>query len=258
MRLSIVIPAYNEETLIGACIEAVKRSADATHITPEDYEIIVVNNASTDHTREIASSFGYVRVVDEPHKGLTRAKQAGYRASSGDIIAHPDADTLMPKAWLSTVLSAFERDRELLAVTGPYVYYDLGAFKRLVATVFIFCGYLLHLFYQYFLGTGATIQGGNYAVRRSALNAIGGYDTSIEFYGEDTDLAKRISKIGKVRWTWSLVMYTSGRRFAAESMVTTGARYALNYFNVLFFAKPLTTEYTDIRPETGRSESAEK
>ena len=249
MRLSIVIPAYNEEALIGPCIEAVERSAQAAHLAQSEYEIIVVNNASTDRTHEIASSFKDVHVIDEPHKGLTRARQAGFMAAQGQLIANPDADTLMPRGWIARVLREFDKDPELAALSGPYRYYDLPLSAKVLTQIFNSFSFVAHIFNTYVLNMGATIQGGNFVLRRSALEKVGGYDTSIEFYGEDTDIGTRIAQVGKVRWIWPLYMYSSGRRLAAEGVFTIGTRYAANYLSVVFLKKPATVEYTDIREE---------
>jgi hypothetical protein len=92
------------------------------------------------------------------------------------------------------------------------------------------------------------LQGGNYIAKRESLNAIGGYDTSIVFYGEDSDIARRLAKIGKVKFTFALPMYTSGRRLANEGTLMTGLRYAINYAWITLFKKPLLMSYTDIRP----------
>ena len=94
---------------------------------------------------------------------------------------------------------------------------------------------------------GAMIQGGNFVVRRSALEAIGGYNTAIDFYGEDTDIARRLSKKGRVKWTFRLPIYSSGRRLMEEGIVRVAARYALNFFWVTFFGRPWTKKHTDIR-----------
>ena len=76
---------------------------------------------------------------------------------------------------------------------------------------------------------------------------MGGYDTSIVFYGEDTDIARRLSEVGRVKWTFALVMYTSGRRLAHEGILTMGVRYAVNYLYTIFYKKPFTKEYIDVR-----------
>jgi glycosyltransferase involved in cell wall biosynthesis len=244
MHISFVIPAYNEEKHLLQCIAAVERELART---PCDAEIIVVNNASTDRTGEIARANTSIIVVDEPNKGLVRARHAGHQASTGEIIAHIDADTMLTNGWLQTVLDEFERDENLAALSGPYIYYDLSLFQRAVARVFYFIGYVSHIINHYIFRSGAMLQGGNFIVRRTHFDQAGGFDTTIEFYGEETDVARRISHVGKVKWTFKLPMYTSGRRLAKEGVIITGLRYAGNYFYVLIFGKPLTTTYTDIR-----------
>lgn len=246
MQISIVIPAYNEEARIGECLRAVQRAIASG---PHDAEIVVVNNASTDRTKEIALSFPDARVVDEPQKGLTYARQAGYLASSGTLIANIDADTLMPPAWLKKVVEEFARDPELAALSGPHDYFDLPWFYRMLSMGFYGFAYLTYLVASA-LRIGGMLQGGNYVVTRAALTRIGGYNTStITFYGEDVDVARRLAKAReKVRWTFALPMPSSGRRLAAEGMVRMGFRYTLNYFWTTFFGRPLTTIYKDIRP----------
>jgi hypothetical protein len=91
------------------------------------------------------------------------------------------------------------------------------------------------------------LQGGNFIVRRDALEKIGGYDVSLSFYGEDTDIARRLNKVGHVKFTFKLPALSSGRRLAKEGGLTTGLRYAINYFWITFFGKPFTKDYIDIR-----------
>ncbi|HUY62649.1 MAG TPA: glycosyltransferase family A protein [Candidatus Paceibacterota bacterium] len=246
MRISIVIPAYNEEKRLPGCLAAVERELART---PCDAEVIVVNNASTDRTGEVARSHAWVRVVDESRKGLVQARDAGYAVSSGDIIAHVDSDTLMPEGWLATVLAEFERNDRLAALSGPYIYYDLPLMHRALTRVFYLTGYLSHVINHHILHTGAMLQGGNFVVRRTHFDAAGGFDTSIKFYGEDTDIARRISRVGRVKWTFKLPMHTSGRRLAKDGIVKAGVRYAANYVYTLVRGKPLTEVYTDIRDE---------
>jgi hypothetical protein len=76
---------------------------------------------------------------------------------------------------------------------------------------------------------------------------IGGYDTRIIFYGEDTDIAKRIRSVGKVKWTFKLPMYTSGRRLKEQGILFSGATYAINYLWPILFSKPFSHTYKDIR-----------
>lgn len=247
MKVSFVIPAYNEEKGLGECLDSVEREISASTF---DAEIIVVDNASTDQTAAVAASHPRVRLVREPRKGLVFARAAGFAASEGDLIANVDADTRLTTGWLPRVVSEFEKDPRLAALSGPFIYYNLSAFERMLVTIFYAVGFLFHLLNQYVLRAGAMLQGGNFILRRDALIAIGGYDTSIPFYGEDTDIARRISKVGKVKWTFGLPMLASGRRLREEGIVRTGVRYAANFFWTTFRKKPLTLAYTDVRAES--------
>jgi len=247
MKLAFVIPAYNEEKLIGTCLESVlaeiKRSGVAA-------DVIVVNNASTDRTGEIARSFAGVRVVDEPKKGLVNARDAGFAASEGyDLIANIDSDTIVPEGWLDVVMREFTGDQKLVCLSGPYVYYDMAAHNRLMIDMFYVLTYLIYLLNRFVLKVGSVVQGGNFVFKRDAWVQVGGYDRSIEFFGEDTDVAVRLSKVGGVKWTYALKMKTSGRRLEAEGVFRTAATYTLNYFWVTFRGKPATMEYKDVRKD---------
>lgn len=244
MKISFVIPAYNEEERLPKCLAAVEQELKRT---PCDAEIIVVNNASTDKTGEVARGYRWVTVVDEPEKGLVRARAAGHAVSTGDIIAHIDSDTMLTPNWLRMVLQEFSRDKNLAALSGPYIYYDLPRAHRAFTRLFYVFGYISYFINHRLLHGGAMLQGGNFVLRRSFFDKAGGFDTSIEFYGEDTDVARRVGKVGRVKWTFKLPMYTSGRRLAQEGVFRTGWRYALNYFHTLLRGRPATSAYTDVR-----------
>jgi glycosyltransferase involved in cell wall biosynthesis len=245
MKLSFVIPAYNEEALLRPCVHSVMEQLAQEGI---DAEIIVVNNASTDRTREIAASLAGVRVVDEPQKGLVRARQAGFLAATGDLIANIDADTRLTPGWIAKVYTRFMCDPSLVALSGPCIYYDLPAPVRMWVRLFYALAFVSYLTTRFVLNRSSLLQGGNYVIRRDALRALGGYNTAIEFYGEDTDAAYRLHKIGKVVFTLRLPIYASGRRLAAEGVLITGVTYILNYLWVVLFQKPFSKGYRDIRP----------
>jgi glycosyltransferase involved in cell wall biosynthesis len=249
MKLSVVIPAYNEEALLSRCLTAILEQVEETGM---ETEIIVVNNASTDRTRAIATSFAEVKVVDEPRKGLVQARQAGFVAATGDLIANIDADTRLPPGWVAQVCARFRRDPGLVALSGPCIYDDLSAPVRLAVRLFYGLAYGSYLLTRFVFNRGSMLQGGNYVIRRDALCAIGGYDTTLEFYGEDTDVAYRLHRIGKVVFTLRLPIYASGRRLAAEGVLTMGVRYSLNYLWILLFRRPFSTVYRDIRPPSPR------
>ena len=90
LRLSAIVCAYNEERSLGAALH----SLFAQTRVPD--EIIVVNNASSDRTRTVAGSVPGVIVVDEPDKGLVKARARGLQAASGDVLLYIDADCRAP------------------------------------------------------------------------------------------------------------------------------------------------------------------
>lgn len=246
MRLSFVIPAYNEESYLPACLVSV---LEQTREMGDAVEIVVVNNASSDRTREVALGFAGVRVVDEPRKGLPYAREAGFRASTGALVANVDADSRLTAGWVERVLREFEGDGELVSLSGPLVYYDLTARQRVLVQVFYATAWVSYAVNRWVLRVGSMVQGGNFVVRREALEAIGGFDTAIAFYGEDTDIARRMSRMGKVRFTFALRMFSSARRLKEEGMFTVAGRYSINYLWTMFRKRPFTEEYLDVREQ---------
>ena len=255
MRLSFVIPAYNEEAYLPACLESILAQ---TGDLGDDVEILVVNNASVDRTSEVALKYPGVRVVDESRKGLTFARQAGFAASKGELIANVDSDSRLTPGWVKRVLDEFAADPKLASLSGPFIYYDLTARQRFSVGIFYAAAFTVYVANRYILRAGSMVQGGNFVLRREALVAIGGFDTSIAFYGEDTDIARRVSRVGKVKFTFKLKMFSSARRLNKEGMLTMAGRYTMNYLWTTFRKKPYTAEYIDIREQDSGDKAAAK
>lgn len=236
-RISLVICAYNEENYIGACLQyAVKNSQGRF------YEIIVVDNASSDRTKEIAESFSGVRVVQEPDKGPTKARQRGFLEAQGDIIAYIDADTRIPPNWFDIVLQEFERDRGLGCLSGPCIYYDIPKWQQFLVTL-----YWYTLAYPIYLVVQCMIVGGNFVIKKDILKKMGGFNTSIDFYGDDTDIARRAYRFGKVKFQLNFMIYTSGRRLSNQGIFKVAIVYMVNFLSEIFIHKPVTKSYKDIR-----------
>jgi len=244
MRLSFVVPAYNEEAYLPACLESILAQ---TRELGEPVEIIVVNNASTDRTREVALGYAGVRVVDEPHKGLTFARQAGFAASTGELIANVDSDSRLTSGWVEKVLATFAAEPKIVSLSGPFIYYDLTSWQRVSVRLFYMVAFVVYAMNRWVLRAGSMVQGGNFVLRRDALLKIGGFNTAIAFYGEDTDIARRMSQVGEVKFTFRLKMFTSARRLKHEGILTMAGKYTINYLWTTFRKKPFTEEYIDIR-----------
>ena len=252
--VSFVVPAYNEEALIASCLAAIREEIARTRCRAE---IIVVNNGSSDATRQIASSTPGVTVVDEPQRGLVQARRAGCVASKGELIANIDADTILPEGWLRTALSEFSRRPDLVALSGPVTHYDLDRWARLVAAGFYRWAYIVHLLTRFVLRTGSVMLGGNCIISKRALEAAGGFNPEFRFWGEDAELARRLSKVGVVRFTLALRALSSGRRLAGEGLFRVLSRYSANYLWTLLFKQPFSTTWLDIRHPTGTPGSPE-
>lgn len=102
VRISVVIPVYNEEKLIGKCIEALLNN------TVQPYEIIVADGGSTDRTLEILKKYPEVRVVMNPLKSAAAGRNAGILQAKGSVIAFTDGDCIVDSRWVETIRNAFE------------------------------------------------------------------------------------------------------------------------------------------------------
>ena len=244
MKISFIIPAYNEESYLRHCLDAIIHEIAAR----DGYEIIVVDNNSNDTTCEIvAREYPGVQLIHEPRRGANRAREAGFVASKGALVAFLDADTELGKGWIDRAERAFAKDPHLVCLSGPFIYYDLPFAAKALVQLFYVGTYLVYLMNNFILRDTSMIQGGTEIVRRDALAKIGGHNVDLTFYGDDADLARRLRAVGKVRWSFAFAMRSSGRRLAKEGTFTMGWRYAMNYFWITLFHRPFTMTSTEVR-----------
>ena len=233
LLVSVVIPAYNEENYLPACLESIKNQDYAA-----EYEVIVVDNASTDNTAKIARDWG-AKVVYESKRSPACARQKGAEVATGKIIAFIDADTRAPVHWLSTIVWGFLCKPEMVAVSGPYVYCDAGKFSELSSYIVNFFNIITDQLFRKVFRKGGAIWGCNFAVRRSALLEVGGFDTSIRFYGEEYELSLRLKKAGKECIMPRLFVLTSARRLKRIGVINQYWNWMVDYFSVLFWYTPI-------------------
>lgn len=247
MKISIVIPAFNEEVCLAKCLESVLAEKKKGKY---DMEIIVVNNASTDHTREIAASYSEVKIVDEPKKGLSAARQAGFQASVGDLVANIDADTVLTPGWLDTVMESFTKKPDLIAFSGPFIYHDLSLFTNVLVRIQYYIDFLFYFYHKFILRISSVLQGGNYIIRRSALVKVGGYNLDYVCLGEDAYMAKVLNPLGPVIFSLRLPIYSSGRRIKKEGLIAMCFKYGLNYISTVNHDRLMSEEdyiYDEVR-----------
>ncbi len=210
-KVSVVVPARNEEDFLPHCLIALSRQ------THKEFELIVVDSASTDHTYQVARSFE-ARVVrlDEPGVGL--ARQAGFDVATGDIVVSTDADAIPSPDWLERIVTPFD---------DPQV---AGVFGTIELTGGRVWPHIAHTFFKWFQAINMLIKrplfcGPNFAVRRRAFIDVGGFMVDGEYpdEAEDMRLAQKIDNAGKIVFLRNLKMIVSSRRLEnGEGLRYTG------------------------------------
>jgi glycosyltransferase involved in cell wall biosynthesis len=240
--ISVVVCAHNEERFIAPCLHSLL----AQSRVPD--EILVINNASTDATGAVASAVPGVRVIDEPRKGLVIARERGRLEARGDLLVYVDADCRAPLQWLERIERRFLADPALLALSGNYRFYDWDWWGRLLIRAYdMTLGPATHVLVKYILRLGVVFYGGNFAVRRPALERIDGFDTRIEFHGEDTNLGRRLAAIGNVELRYDCFLYTSARRYNAMGKGAVFRLYVRNFVSEVLHHRPKDSVHLDVR-----------
>jgi len=186
--ISIVVPVRNGEAVIGQCLDSLL----ALEWPSDRREILVVDNGSTDSTASVVESRG-ITLLREPRRGAAIARNTGWRAARGDLVAFTDCDCRVSTGWLSHLASAFD-DPAVAGAGGRLV----PAPPRGVIEECIIAKDILsqeralrdELLSPPFLVTA------NAMYRRSVLQAVGGFDETLTVNGEDADLAWRIQWLG--------------------------------------------------------------
>ncbi len=202
-RIAVVVPAYNEEGLIGRCLDSL-----AAQDFGEPFEIIVVDNGSTDRTRAVATARG-IRVISEARKGIGFARQTGTLAARAPYIANLDADSLAEPDWLRRVVADLDASSAVVAVAGTVDYLDAPSWAEAQAVGFRVVNTLAT---RAFGGT-AFVMASNLAFKRAAFDRVGGYDLALPTIADESDFLCKLRTIGRIPFDAELIVRTSSRRF---------------------------------------------
>jgi glycosyltransferase involved in cell wall biosynthesis len=202
--ISVVVAARNEEAFIGQCLSALS----GQYRRPD--EIVVIDNASVDGTRDIARRFA-CRIIDEPIVGQLKAKHRGIVEAYGDIVAVLDADCIPPAHWLDVIDRSFTDANGTAAVTCAYEFSDgLPWWGRLyVAGI----DHVLIPVYRKLLPSMPYVVGGNVAFQKVYYERAGGYDLHAGIAETELGLARRLSRFGTIRYVPGMAVASSPRRF---------------------------------------------
>ncbi len=236
-KVSVLIPAYNEEKYIYRTLTAILAQ------DYPDYEVIVANNASTDQTalliqqlidRQPATGIPPIRMVCEEQKGTNFAREAARKLATGDIIAQLDADCVPASSWLRKGVRALLQHPHRVAVTGPYDYFDGNPQMRFFSLLSQQLTYPLISNLAQIAGRAAILIGGNAFVHASVLEKAGGYTTDLTFYGDDIDLGKQLTQFGTIAYLPSLVQPSSSRRYQANGFWEVNKKYQDCFWNLIW------------------------
>jgi glycosyltransferase involved in cell wall biosynthesis len=242
LTITAIVCAYNEARYLPACLFSL-----LSQTRPPD-EILVVDNASTDDTGALARSVPGVRVLDEPERGLVIARETARREAKGDVLVYTDADCRTPIFWLERLERRFLAGEAPVAVTGPYRYYDWDWTGRALIRLYdVAVAPPTHVLVHRVFGMGAILYGGNFAVRRSALARIGGFDRRIEFHGEDTNLGRRLTPVGAIEVRPECWVWTSARRYRAMGKRRVFGLYVRNFWSEILRHRPADIRHLDVR-----------
>jgi glycosyltransferase involved in cell wall biosynthesis len=239
-RISVIIPTFQEEAFIGACLDSLHRQTfDRTR-----FEIIVSDAHSTDRTAELAQARAD-RVVQEDRRGIAHGRNAGARAAEGEVLLFVDADTTLAPDVLELVDRAF-RDESVVGFTAVALPAGGSRFAR-----FIYHGTYVLVRLVHALG-GSFFPGICAAYRSTAFNVLGGFREDLGIT-EDLDLSRRIQRLGRCVVVPEATAFVSTRRLDRHAVsvvafhILNDLRYLLTGRSARFYPKAEETpRWTDL------------
>ncbi|MFC1945253.1 glycosyltransferase [Chloroflexota bacterium] len=193
--VSVVIPAYNAAATISDAIEAVM----AQDYPDNRLEVIVVDDGSTDQTREIVRQYPVRLVHFDRNMGPSAARNAGAGQASGEIFAATDADDKVDRGWLTNIVSGYEKPDIGAVVGSSHASYDTGDWQQRVIAELGIClrsgKNVEKLYSRHGYMDKNKSAGSNLSFRKSVFEQIGGYDASL-WVGEEQDILWRVERAG--------------------------------------------------------------
>jgi len=219
-EISVVVPALNEEKYLSSCLESL-----ANQYCDSDYEVIVVDGGSADRTVEVAKHFTD-RIITTASRPVGAARNEGAKVANGEIVAFIDADTIASKHWLTAIEQSF-KDPSVIGVTGPTLPSDGTTLDSV--TYRLWTVYLQRVLLS--MGMPHVI-GFNCAYRKNTFLQVGGFDET-NVTSEDIGLARKMRRLGRIKFEKQMSALTSARRFRKYGHAYIAGLYLLNGFSTL-------------------------
>ncbi len=237
-KVSVVMPAFNEELVIEQTLQTLKEQD-----YPEEFEIVVCDNNSTDKTSEIAKKMG-AKVVFERRKGTRFAYDTAIRESSGEIILITNSDTKLPANWVSKIVKEFE-DPTVVGVGTRVRFYGCPDWIN------------WYLDFNWAVSPKKGMWGVSMSCRRWVYEKVGGFNHGVNT-NEDAIFQLLIEKHGKIKFVEDVITLMDGRRFdkgvlnaVKEWLKGYGLNSLVVQINYMAFGKikSLSNNFSDHRSE---------
>jgi glycosyltransferase involved in cell wall biosynthesis len=216
VQISIIVPAFNEEKLLGASLAEIKAATAAFDRLGWGFELVVCDNNSTDHTADIARTAG-AKVVFEPVNQIARARNAGAAAAAGDWLIFVDADSHPGDKLFAEVAEQIRSGRCLAG----------GVTIRLDEKLFV-AGLITRL-WNYASRCCRLMAGSFIFVEAAAFRQVGGFSREL-FAAEEIDLSRRLKKLARETGRGIVILHRHPIRTSARKMKLYTAREHLGFF----------------------------
>ena len=230
--ITVVIPAFNEEKYIPLLLTSLQKQ------TYPQFDVIVVDNNSTDKTSALAKQHG-AKVVTETRQGYVFTLNTGMHAARGEIIAVTDADAIPAANWLEQIAKAFA-DPRVVGVAGSVGYKDSNGLLNFLSYPL----YTIFMAINFFIGK-PHLTGSSMAIRKSAFEKLDGLNFRYEI-SADVELGLRLKKYGKVLFRPAITVAASARRFRKDPL-RQFLKYSNAYLSVVWLAKAPKGQLQPIR-----------
>lgn len=259
MKISVVVPVLNEEESLPYLLD----SLASQEFPRDEFEVIVVDNNSTDKSAQIAGEYGAI-VLHEVKQGIVYARNRGVKATRGEIIVGTDADCILPKNFLKTIAIRFSGDKNLAGLCGSITLFNAPVIIRVLAYVISITSHN----YAKIVGKTPICWALNFSFRKDAFEEAGGYNLDLPLLtlgintdgSDEFDLVGRLEQTGgKVLFDKDIILQSSGRRFKGRLFYWFFVEFLIGfYLNKLLYETtgyyiPIPSYFERIKPKAAFS-----